>query len=243
METFLAESFAKLKAGGTENLILDLRDNEGGNGDYAVLLYSYLAHEPFHLGRPTVLASKRMSYMRFAENPSDDVKQFAAAPDSFVTAGEGGAWVLRPEIDEESYKVYPPKADAFRGRLFVITNGGSFSATNGVIDLVAHFHRAKGRHAVFVGTPNGGDNAAEWSSGGQTLTVALPHSKQRLTVPLLASRRLSGGGAKPTPLPDHRVVPSIEDVVGGIDREMVFAGELAATARQAPALNPGQARE
>lgn len=236
-ESFLADAFATIKKRQIKNLILDLRENEGGAGDYAFLLCTYLVDKPFRPGTPTRLASNRMSYLRYADELSDVVKQFAANPEAFVVAGEGGNWLLRPEVDVENEKQYEPNVDHFDGPLYLITNGGSFSATNQFIDLIRRWRRMAGAEAVFVGERNGGDNAAEWLSGGQMASFLLPHSRQRLTVPLLAFHRLSASDEARGAIPDHPVEPSIQDVIGGVDRELLVTRELIANASRSRGAN------
>lgn len=46
-EKFLAKSFAELHEKNVKSLIIDLRDNAGGQDEYGSLLYSYLASKPF----------------------------------------------------------------------------------------------------------------------------------------------------------------------------------------------------
>lgn len=46
-KAFLADSFHEIKAKGIQNLVLDLRNNEGGEESYGVWLYRYLALQPF----------------------------------------------------------------------------------------------------------------------------------------------------------------------------------------------------
>jgi hypothetical protein len=93
---FFKETFAEVKKQGVQNLILDLRDNEGGNGDYPPLLYSYLCDKPFTLGGATILASNRSSFFRYASQLSDDLKQFQTNPEKFVSLSPTGEYVLKP---------------------------------------------------------------------------------------------------------------------------------------------------
>ncbi len=47
-QRFLATSFKEINEHKTKTLILDLRNNSGGDDAYGALLYSYLANRPFH---------------------------------------------------------------------------------------------------------------------------------------------------------------------------------------------------
>jgi hypothetical protein len=84
------------------------------------------------------------------------------------------------------------------------------------------------RNVEFIGEQNGGDNSSGRGSGGQMLTIVLPHSKQKLAIPLLGSLQHFALLAPMAKIPDHRVSPSIQDVLGGVDRELLFAQKLIA---------------
>ena len=228
----LGDAFRRAKADGVRHLVVDVRDNEGGAAELAILLYRYLADKPFRPGGPTELASATLSYLKYADGVSDDVRQFAVTPDKFVERTAAGAIVLRPEFDRENQQVYAPEPDAFAGRLYVLTNGGSFSATNAFLDLVARYHRLAKRPVWFVGRENGGASAFDRASGGQTLPIVLPHSRQRLTIPLLGGRKLTGGDGSRVAIPDREVVPTIADLLSGADPELRYVrDELIATGK------------
>jgi hypothetical protein len=230
-EAFLASAFRQIKEGRVKDLIVDVRGNEGGNGSYVPLLYSYLADKPFRLAKPTTLASASVSFLPYAEGASEEVKAFAAAPHRFVSQDADGSWVLKEEFDKDRYRVLNPQTDRFVGRLYVLTDGGAFSATNDFLDLVYRYHRTAGRSVRFVGEQNGGDNVFGRVSGGQTLPIVLPNSKQRLSIPLLGSIQHFATTVPKAIIPDHRIRPSIQDVIAGVDRELLFARERIARQR------------
>jgi C-terminal processing protease CtpA/Prc len=57
-EKFLAKSFSELNEKNVKNLIIDLRDNAGGQDEYGPLLYSYLTSKPFRYYRSIESTSK-----------------------------------------------------------------------------------------------------------------------------------------------------------------------------------------
>lgn len=224
-EAFFASAFRQIRESGATDLIIDVRGNEGGNGDYPPMLYAYLADRPFQLSNPTILASASLSTLAYADNPSDELRAFAASPTDFVSRAEDGSWVLNRDIDEERYRTYEPRPDRFTGRLHVLTDGGSSSATNELLDLVYRYHRVEGRAVRFVGEQNGGDNAFGRTSGGQSLVIVLPHSRQRLGIPLLGGSQHFASHEPRAVIPDVRVTPSIQDVLDGTDRVLLFVRE------------------
>jgi hypothetical protein len=228
---FLSGAFQKIKESQVEDLIIDVRGNEGGNGSYVPVFYSYLADKPFQLPKPTVLASNSISFLKYAENVADDIKAFSQTPDKFVSKAADGSWTLKEEFDQDSYRTFEPQTNRFTGRLYVLTNGGSYSATNGFLNVVYRYHRVEKRKVYFVGEQNGGDNSTGRVSGGQMLQILLPHSKQRLRIPLLGSSQFFATNAAKAEIPDYQITPSIQDVINGKDTELLFVQELIAKER------------
>jgi C-terminal processing protease CtpA/Prc len=111
-------------------------------------------------------------------------------------------------------KLQPKNADAFAGKIYVLINGGSFSAS---CILSSNLKGAK--RAFFVGQETGG--AFNGTVAGQMPIVKLPHSKlkTRIGLALIAPHfktNLDGRGI----FPDHEILPTIEDKINGIDPEM-----------------------
>lgn len=244
-EAFLASTFRKIKDEKIEDLIVDVRGNEGGDGSYPHLLYAYLADRPFASPGPTTVASASVSFLRYAADPSPDIKAFAARPNDFVSRAEDGSWRLREEFAADRCRERAPRPDRFTGRLHVLVDGGAFSATNDFVDLVYRYHRREKRAVRFVGEQNGGDDTFGRTSGGQVLTLVLPNSKQSLGIPLLGFTQHFATETPPAVIPDDRVEPSIRDVIAGRDRELEFVREAIAQSRRprerngAEAIDPG----
>ena len=234
-EAFFDSTFREIRERGVTDLVVDVRGNEGGNDYYAPLLYAYLADRPFVLPQtPMTVASASLSSFPYAESPSEVVQAFAASPTDFVDRQPDGTWALRPEFDENRYRTHEPAPDAFTGRLYVLADGGSFSATTGFLDLVYYYHRAASRSIQFVGEQSGGDTVLGLSTGGQQVRVVLPHSGLQLSVPLLGSVRYFASAEPPARIPDYAVAPSVLDMVDGTDRALVFVRDLIARAQGTP---------
>ena len=104
----------------------------------------------------------------------------------------------------------------------MLTDGGSFSATNDFIDLVARFHRREGRQVRFVGEQNGGTNSFKFASGAQ-LRFRLPNSGELLAIPTIAAPTHFGTAKPPVIIPDQIVIPTIAEQVAGIDHALIVA--------------------
>lgn len=221
--------FAQVAANKVGHLIIDVRGNEGGNVEVAAMLYAFVADRPFAFAGRSFIAKPALSMLSHVDNPSDINRAFAATPEAFVERGSDGVVRLKPEYDTDRTRTFQPRPEAYKGRLTILTDGGSFSATNDFIDLVARFHRREGRPVRFVGEQNGGTNAFRYASGAQ-IRFRLPNSRELLAVPSIAAPTYFGTATPPVVIPDRVVVPSIADQIAGIDRALIVAQQADRTA-------------
>jgi C-terminal processing protease CtpA/Prc len=113
----------------------------------------------------------------------------------------------------ESKKGHPNPMH-FKGNIYVIINGGSFSATS----LISSNLKGSGR-AVFVGEETGG--AYNGTVAGLMPTVVLPKSKLKLVYGLAFIQphyktNITGRGI----FPDISILPTLEDRLGQKDLEL-----------------------
>ncbi|UFH52636.1 S41 family peptidase [Spirosoma sp. KNUC1025] len=138
---FVADAFRDIRQKGIQNLVLDLRDNEGGEEPLGVLLYSYLAKQPFqYYDHISVRQKKKFSF------PAWTSKLYRMAKFMVVKKrGDGYAFTA-----QRGLKVTKPQKDAYTGKLYVLLNGNSFSVTT---EFAARAHADK--RATFVGQESG----------------------------------------------------------------------------------------
>ncbi|MBN8887852.1 MAG: S41 family peptidase [Rudaea sp.] len=205
--------FKDLNAHHTGNLILDLRNNEGGDGTGEKLL-TYLLNKPYRhfasaefkfVGSPPVSA-----YLQNGKDLSVD--------ESSVERTDSGMYRLKktsmPLLDEQR-----PDVNHYSGKLYVLING----ATGSMASVVADFLKGNGR-GTFIGEESGG--TMEGNTSHSIARLVLPHSKIRVAVPLLktvnAVAFTKGRGVEP----DYRVGPTIDDLMKGVDTELMFTINL-----------------
>lgn len=154
-----------------KNLILDLRDNQGGNFYPGQTLLSYLVHSP-------------------------------------------GKFLL----DGKDATIIQPKAASFKGKLYVLMNGGSFSNTAIVCACLK-----RDRRSVFIGEETGGN--AHIISGDPEEFI-LPQTKIKAYISTVTYRIVAdtndGHGVKP----DHSLMPSTEELLKGKDAAKALALQL-----------------
>jgi C-terminal processing protease CtpA/Prc len=175
---FIDDAFAKIHRRKIKNLLLDLRNNGGGNPFCTSHLFSYLIPKP--------LCYFAEEYRRYAR---------LASP-------------------------IPRAENAFEGRLFILINGGCFSSTPHLCALFK-YHKI----GTFIGTEAG----ATYTCNGATKEIKLNHTGFITVV----SRRsyaaaVEGFADDRGILPDHEVMPRIDDLIQGRDVQKEYALELIA---------------
>lgn len=210
---FYQDAFRRIAAAGTETLILDLRDNNGGDDQLGALLLRHLLNEPFtHYKDITANGT----YFALGEGVFGTNR--IRLPYQTEKRGDG----LYHLTDYANVGVLQPSAPTFSGKLYVLMNGGSFSTTAEVISQL-HYHR----RAQFIGEEDGG--AYDGNNSGTIAAVTLPNTRLVLTVPLI-SFYLSVGGREDVSRgvrPDYPVDYSVGDYLISSDKEMALALELA----------------
>ncbi|GAB4036325.1 S41 family peptidase [Spirosoma gilvum] len=220
-KAFLAESFREIKRQGIQHLVLDLRNNEGGEESWGVELYSYLAQHPFrYYDHISVRQKKGFSF------PAWSSKLYRMAK-FMVVKKRGDAYVFTHHKGLHTTK---PKAGAYAGKLYVLLNGTSFSVTT---ELSARIHADK--RAVFIGQESGG--GYKLNSSGIFAITQLPNSKIDLGIGMFGFNMANVSAYPYTDrgiIPDHLVEPTVEDILTQRDRIMDYA--LKYIQNQKPAL-------
>ena len=219
---FYEKTFALLDSLQTQNLILDLRDNPGGNLKDAVELYSYLAGEDFKFVDPPIVTSKT-SLLSFNFFKNRTLSQgIMTVPFIPIIATYMGATWIRVHKNERGHYTYPFKEQKlqhikparFKGNLYVVINGGSFSAAS----LLASNLKGSGR-GIFFGEETGG--AYNGCVAGAIRTYILPHSKLPVTFGLISIQPhyktdIVGRGI----FPDVEIKPTVQERIKQMDPEL-----------------------
>lgn len=182
---FYKESFATIRHAKSDYLILDIRDNLGGSLSEINTLYSYLTDKEFTLIKAPEMTSKtsglHQNYFRGQNMFSSVVSAFGypffLAGNYFLSSKKEDRYYFR----EFASKPTKPKADAFRGKIYVLINGGSFSASSIISAKLKYDKRA-----TIIGEETGGAN--DGTVAGVNNTVILPHSKLALPIGLFLIR-------------------------------------------------------
>ena len=195
-----------------QRLIIDLRNNGGGNNVNVSELYSYFADSPFYHLRKTEVNRQPLSYRNHVINISeyDNLRSRLARDSSFEIVQYPGRRLRAPV-----------SANHFDGKLIVLVNGATISAAS---EFVALVHGNK--QGTVIGEETGG--CYYGSTGGSYLTVVLPNSRLRARIPTIRIFTAVPADFKQQPqgrgvLPDYPVSYSISDLLSGRDRVMEIA--------------------
>jgi hypothetical protein len=215
IQSFLNDSFAKLRESGIQDLVIDLRGNGGGGSGDGALLYSLLSDEPFryydHLG---AVLDGPLTFLEHTDQSATGMDSILARMQP--TESGGLRYPHWAGLDQEQ----PGRPDAFAGRVYVLIDGGCGSSTT-EFAAVAHTND----RGVFVGEETGGRYYG--NNSGTMPTLILPNTGIVVIVPLfqfvMAVPALADDRGI---LPDYAVTPTPEDFAAGVDTELVFALDL-----------------
>jgi len=228
---FLKDSFKKLKQRKVDNLIIDLRENYGGDNILAVALYSYLTEGNFTAMAPSL--TKLSGVLSVSTHSSFPAGNYPFLRTHKVTPLANDYFELRDGIDsQEGYDsnfIYAGPGNKptnigknkFDGKVYCLTSPLSFSAAANFASFLQRDNRA-----TFIGEETGGARGAY--CGGGFYTVTLPHSQIKLQIPFMR-RSVSGIDLDDKGrgvIPDYPVKRTIQDFMIGNDRSIEKALEL-----------------
>lgn len=162
--TFLASCFSQIRNSEIKNLIIDLRYDSFNRDSDGAELYSYLNEAPFR-------------YYRSLETTENykvpkSIRWITHYPIEQDSSGKY-YWMIHPQLELQK-----PVEQAFEGRVFVLTDGFTFSATSEFSSVVQSNERG-----WIVGQETGGGYYGNNSGGMMRLT--LPNSKLIVVLPPL----------------------------------------------------------
>jgi C-terminal processing protease CtpA/Prc len=180
---FLDSAFRILNEKKISRLIIDVRNNQGGNDGNGWLLYSYLTEKPF-------------MYYASKETVSE---------------------IFSPK-DHPELKIHQPHNNNYTGKVFILENGRSFSASAEFASILKTNQRG-----IFIGEECGG--AYEGNTSGSENMVVLPCSQITVRIPLVKYTM----AVKPLNPADRGVIPDfifyqpITDIAEHTDVQLAYA--------------------
>ena len=208
---FYKQSFANLKKSPAKYLIIDVRDNLGGSLSEIHNLYSYLVAEEFKFVDGEVTSRSAMLQADYFSHVPPFAKPIAVITYPFYLLASA---LSIKKIDDHFYfksigtfALKKPKEDHFEGKIYVLINGSSFSASSLISSKLKDSKRA-----FLVGEETGGAN--DGTVAGRYSTKKLPNSKLKLPIGLmLIQPDIEFTKTKKGVLPDYEIIPTLEEIL------------------------------
>lgn len=208
-------TFKRLKREGIRHLVIDLRENAGGEMGYAAYLYNFLTNEEkAWFGDVETATTTPLSFSTYAR----EQKPLWLNRKKFVPA-DNGKFVIR---ERKKMRACKPHKYRFSGNVYILIGGRTFSASA----LFAAEVRQDNR-TMFVGEESGG--AYKEFSAGSLVFLTLPNSGIEVQIPLfnlsLDVPELEGRFGRGI-YPDLRVKSNLKDWLAGKDPVMASVMEM-----------------
>jgi Peptidase family S41 len=221
--------FSEIKKDGIENLIVDIRNNEGGDDNWQVATSYFRAIPADTNAGLAYIQSDKMTQLKYVEQTEQNkqlLMAFQYNPYALVDKLPDGRFKLKPQYTEHDTKGRALMQNAYKGKVYLLQNGLTFSAGFAFAGKMKYLIQKDGGFIKVIGEDNGDDMDAGVGSGGWSLNLVLPDSKIKLTIPV------TGGGVDvPYSIPpvnflDYKIIPKIADKLNGIDTEIAFVKKL-----------------
>lgn len=212
LRSFFRKNFKKLNQVRSTKLIIDLRENGGGNLSNYLLLTKYIRQSPFRVADTVVAKTRKSSVWRsFSGSRLNEIYM------RISTSKKRGSGYHFSYFERHLFR--PKRRFRFDGQVVVLTSGQTFSAATLFVKAV------KGQSNVtIVGEETGGGSFG--NNGMLIPDLKLPHTAVRVSFPLfrmvLDKQANKGFGV----FPDLLVKPSIESIRKGVDRKLDAAYRL-----------------
>jgi C-terminal processing protease CtpA/Prc len=191
----------------TKHLILDLRNNGGGDDYYHLYLLRYLMKTPFALYEKLNFKEAAYQFLLKEALPGISTEAFKKTEDGLYSPTDKFWGVSSP------MGTFTPFANAFDGELIILINAFTFSEGAACAAILHHSKRG-----IFVGEETGGSYIG--SVSGYSPPITFPHSRIRINIPLgnilrpvFNSHSWTDRGV----LPDHPIAPTAKDILNGRD--------------------------
>ncbi len=201
------------------DLIIDIRQNSGGTEGYEDYVFSYLTDKKYSKYKYVQASALTFSFLKHTQyNNAEKKKSFEKDMQDEFYLEKDGRYLRKATFME----VTPPQKHSFKGNIYVLISGKTYSGGAEFAGLVKDKTKA-----IFIGEETAGGFYGQTSGFGLTLT--LPNTKMRIRIPLLKFATNFSSADIPFGrgvIPNYKLQPTYEQYVNGIDSEMNFVLNL-----------------
>ena len=211
-KAFLEEIFTQLKTEKVKDLVIDIRENNGGSDEMKHVLFSYL-----NVKNKVNISELRVGKSRYTEFPEslkphvqtwgDNPHWYNMNPDEVDT--KNGYYLFYENSKKERRKC---KKNRFKGNVYLLTSPSNTSLA---------FYTALDFQLQELGTIVGQETGGNLRdiNGGQILFLRLPNSEIEIDFPIIGGFTIAEQ-ANQGVQPNIVVKSTLEDIYKGIDTEM-----------------------
>lgn len=214
LRTFFRRSFREIKRSKINNLVLDIRSNGGGKVAISTLLTKYISRKPFKVADTLYAVSKTLApYTKYIKGRFlNNIELF------FISKKQKDGLYHLGHFEKKLYK--PKKRNHYNGKVYVLVNGPTFSASTLFCNAV------KGQNGIkLLGEETGGG----WhgNNGIMIPDIILPITKTRVRLPLFRLVQYNHVPKNGTGiLPDVYIGTSYDALLKGYDKKMRVVKEM-----------------
>ena len=231
MLNVLKKMFVQIKADNIKSLVVDVRNNEGGDDSWQTAISYFKEIEENKEGGLPYLQSDKFTQIQYIIQNDENrqlLQAFQYNPYALLDKTPDGRFKLKPQYTEHDTKAKPLMPNAFKGDVYLLQNGLTFSAGFAFAGTLKNKIKKSNGFIKVIGEDNGDDMDAGVGSGGWGVELLLPNSKVKLNIPI------TGSGEKAYTIPpvhflDYKVIPTIADKLNGVDTELEFTKKIIAS--------------
>lgn len=178
-----SEFFKEINRRQYKQVIIDVRANGGGNPAISALLYSFLTDVPFRNVYNYRTRTIDIAYPEYAiaENGRRWSDEDLQSQRNFLyqrfDKDSSGLYIGNARLRDGLLENFPPDKDAFHGKVYVLTGGGTVSAATYFAALVQ-----QNKRGLVIGKETGSGAAA--TTAAWFMKYLLPRTKSVLSVPM-----------------------------------------------------------
>jgi hypothetical protein len=167
----IADFIKSISSSQSPNLIIDLRNNYGGNSNNLAKIFSYIAQKPYMTSEYSEVKKRSdFTFTEYCLNHTADYMDLF--PDYATVLGKEGYYLYSSDT------LFPDSSINFKGKIFVLTNERSISASAVFAGLVKKHNRG-----VIVGRETG--STYHQMKALHFVDLRLPHSNIDIRIPLV----------------------------------------------------------